>query len=81
MAKEYPIVDNVESFEAALARVRAAQKVYATYTQEQVDKIFKAAALAANNGMTAATTPIGSATFIMPNASSRSSTPTVCVSL
>jgi len=32
-------------------------------------------------GMTAATTPIGSATFIMPNASSRSSTPTVCVSL
>ncbi len=49
MAKEYPIVDNVESFEAALARVRAAQKVYATYTQEQVDKIFKAAALAANN--------------------------------
>ena len=42
MAKEYPIVDNVESFEAALARVRAAQKVYATYTQEQVDKIFKA---------------------------------------
>ena len=49
MAKEYPIVDNVESFEAALASVRAAQKVYATYTQEQVDKIFKAAALAANN--------------------------------
>ena len=49
MAKEYPIVDSVESFETALARVRAAQKVYATYTQEQVDKIFKAAALAANN--------------------------------
>ena len=48
MAKEYPIVDNVESFEAALARVRAAQKVYATYTQEQVDAIFKAAAIAAN---------------------------------
>ncbi len=49
MAKEYPIVDSVESFEAALARVRAAQKIYATYTQEQVDHIFKAAALAANN--------------------------------
>ena len=48
MAKEYPIVDNVESFEAALARVRAAQKVYATYTQEQVDAIFRAAAIAAN---------------------------------
>ncbi|MGN0793521.1 MAG: bifunctional acetaldehyde-CoA/alcohol dehydrogenase, partial [Aristaeellaceae bacterium] len=49
MAKEYQIVDSVESFEAALARVRAAQKKYATYTQEQVDAIFRAAALAANN--------------------------------
>lgn len=38
--KEYPIVDNAESFEAALARVREAQKIFATYTQEQVDKIF-----------------------------------------
>ncbi|MEI3577282.1 MAG: bifunctional acetaldehyde-CoA/alcohol dehydrogenase [Acutalibacteraceae bacterium] len=28
--------------------MRAAQKVFATYTQEQVDKIFKAAAIAAN---------------------------------
>ncbi len=49
MAKEYPIVDSVETFEAALARVRAAQKQYATYTQEQVDAIFRAAALAANS--------------------------------
>ncbi len=40
--KEYPIVDNAESFEAALARVREAQKIFATYTQEQVDKIFLA---------------------------------------
>ncbi len=32
-------------------------------------------------GITAATTPMGSATFIMPYASLRSSTPTVCVSL
>ncbi|MDO5143765.1 MAG: bifunctional acetaldehyde-CoA/alcohol dehydrogenase [bacterium] len=48
MAMEYPIVDSVESFEAALARVRAAQKIFATYTQEQVDKIFLAAATAAN---------------------------------
>ena len=46
--KEYPIVDNAESFEAALARVREAQKIFATYTQEQVDKIFKAAATAAD---------------------------------
>ena len=44
--KEYPIVDNAESFEAALARVREAQKIFATYTQEQVDKIFLAAATA-----------------------------------
>ncbi len=46
--KEYQIVENVESFEAALKRVKAAQAKFATYTQEQVDKIFAAAALAAN---------------------------------
>ena len=48
MAKEYPVVDSVESFEKALKQVREAQKKFATYTQEQVDEIFKAAALAAN---------------------------------
>ena len=42
------IVDSVESLEQALARVRAAQQIFATYTQEQVDVIFRAAALAAN---------------------------------
>ena len=46
--KEYPIVESVESFEAALARVKAAQKKFSTYTQEQVDAIFLAAATAAN---------------------------------
>ena len=46
--KTYPIVDSVEALEEAIARVRAAQKKYATYTQEQVDKIFLAAATAAN---------------------------------
>ncbi|MBQ9704181.1 MAG: bifunctional acetaldehyde-CoA/alcohol dehydrogenase, partial [Clostridia bacterium] len=46
--REYQIVENVESFEAALKRVKAAQAKFATYTQEQVDKIFAAAALAAN---------------------------------
>jgi acetaldehyde dehydrogenase / alcohol dehydrogenase len=45
--KRVPI-DNVEALENALVRVRAAQKVFATYTQEQVDKIFLAAAIAAN---------------------------------
>ena len=38
----------VAELEATLARVRAAQRKYATYSQEQVDAIFKAAALAAN---------------------------------
>ena len=42
------IVDNVQALEEKIAEVRAAQNNYATYTQEQVDKIFLAAALAAN---------------------------------
>lgn len=42
------IVNDEESLEKLLSRVRAAQAKYATYTQEQVDKIFFAAALAAN---------------------------------
>ena len=46
--KDYPIVENLETLEAALARVREAQKKFATYTQEQVDAIFLAAATAAN---------------------------------
>ncbi len=45
----YEIVDSVEKFEALLARVREAQAKFATYTQEQVDKIFRAAAMAANH--------------------------------
>ncbi len=44
----YEIVDSVEKFEALLARVREAQAKFAAYTQEQVDKIFLAAASAAN---------------------------------
>ncbi len=43
-----PLVDSVESLKAALARLREAQQIFATYTQEQVDAIFRAAALAAN---------------------------------
>ena len=46
--KTYEIVDSVEKLEEAIARVRAAQQVFATYTQEQVDKIFLAAASAAD---------------------------------
>ena len=42
------LVDGVEKLHEALSRVRAAQKLFATYTQEQVDKIFLAAASAAD---------------------------------
>ncbi|MBQ1768380.1 MAG: bifunctional acetaldehyde-CoA/alcohol dehydrogenase, partial [Oscillospiraceae bacterium] len=45
---KYPIVDGAESFEALLERVRAAERKFASYSQEEVDKIFKAAAVAAN---------------------------------
>ena len=46
--KQYQVVDNVEQLEATIARVRAAQKQFAEFTQEQVDEIFFAAAMAAN---------------------------------
>ena len=46
--KERKIVDSVETLEETLARVKEAQRKFATYTQEQVDKIFLAAAIAAN---------------------------------
>ena len=46
--KKYPVVQSAKSFEKALSRVREAQKKFALYTQEQVDKIFLAAATAAN---------------------------------
>lgn len=46
--QERKIVDGVEALEDALKLVKEAQKRFATYTQEQVDKIFFAAASAAN---------------------------------
>ena len=46
--KEYGIVDSVEKLEETIASVREAQKKFAEYTQEQVDKIFLAAATAAD---------------------------------
>ena len=42
------IVNDEESLERMLSKVRAAQDKFATYTQEQVDEIFYRAALAAN---------------------------------
>ena len=41
-------VDSVEGLENLIERVRNAQKIYSTYTQKQVDKIFSAAAMSAN---------------------------------
>ena len=48
MKKIYPVIDSAESLEAALKRVRSAQKKFAEYSQSQVDSIFKAAAAAAD---------------------------------
>ena len=42
------IIDSVEALEARMAEMRKAQTIFATYSQEQVDKIFKAAATAAD---------------------------------
>ena len=42
------LVDNVPALEEKLSRVRKAQQKFATYTQEQVDRIFLAVATAAN---------------------------------
>lgn len=41
-------VDSLESLQIRMDEIRAAQKEYASFTQEQVDKIFFAAAVAAN---------------------------------
>ena len=46
--KNYDIIDSVEKLEAALKNLRKAQKEFSKFSQEQVDKIFLAAASAAN---------------------------------
>jgi len=46
--KNYTIVDSVEKLDKVIKNVRKAQEIFATYSQEQVDKIFLAAASAAN---------------------------------
>lgn len=42
------IIETLEDLEFAMQELREAQKIFAAYTQEQVDVIFKAAATAAN---------------------------------
>ncbi len=44
----YEVCDSVEKLELQLKRVREAQKIFSTFSQEQVDKIFFACAVAAN---------------------------------
>ena len=48
MDKEKYLVDSVEALEKKIGEVRKAQEKFSTYSQEQVDAIFKAAAIAAN---------------------------------
>jgi len=48
MVNDYKIVDSLESLEEKIKQVKEAQAKFAKYSQEEVDKIFLAAALAAN---------------------------------
>ena len=48
LEKTTGLVDSAEQLELLIERVKKAQKIYSTFTQEQVDKIFKAAATAAD---------------------------------
>ncbi len=48
MSKQRQIIDSVETLEAEIIRLRDAQRAFAAFSQEQVDAIFKAAAIAAN---------------------------------
>ena len=48
MANKYGIIDSVEKLQKALEELREAQKEFALYSQDEVDKIFKEAAMAAN---------------------------------
>lgn len=48
-SKNYQIIDDVHKFEEAFVRIRKAQAEFATFSQEQVDKIFLAAASAAES--------------------------------
>ena len=48
MSTDYEIVDSVETLDKAIQRVRKAQAEFGKFTQEQVDKIFQAVAITAN---------------------------------
>ena len=46
--QKYTVINSIDTLETVLKTVRSAQKQFASYTQEQVDAIFLAAASAAN---------------------------------
>ena len=46
--KQYDVVDSVDKLISTMEKTRAAQRLFATFSQEQVDRIFLAAASAAN---------------------------------
>lgn len=48
MAEKYEVVDSIESLQNTITRVRKAQEEFSKFSQEKVDEIFKAAAIAAN---------------------------------
>ena len=48
MASKTYLVDSVENLRKRMEELRQAQEIFSKYTQEQVDKIFYAAAMAAN---------------------------------
>ena len=48
MNNEQEKVDSIEALQKTIEKVRKAQQEFAKYTQEQVDKIFQSAAIAAN---------------------------------
>ena len=43
------IEGSIESLKNTIEKVREAQRIFSTFSQEKIDEIFKAAALAANN--------------------------------
>ena len=48
MEENHKVVDSIEMLEKTIKQVKKAQMEFAKYSQEQVDKIFQAAAIAAN---------------------------------
>ena len=79
--KNYAIVDSVEKLQEAIARTREAQQKFATYTQEQVDKIFLAAASAANKARISLAKLAVLSKKIKPSVSRRSRNPLVLLLL